>query len=187
MDHPISAGNIDNSVSAFSDLKADFCSPGRLPFGSLLSLLYGWFPHSVPPFVFQKNSWLPALSHSQIQQLWLGRKWREGVADLLLFGSTFSEVGRLVSKYNFYLVFCPMIKLKQLWHPMKDCLGLHVPSIYSIQCTFGRGHIGQTGHTILERYGEHARYIRPKQKEKSSLVEHCRAQSSLWSYLYGFS
>lgn len=95
-------------------------------------------------------------------------------------GATFSRVERLVSKYNLYSVFHPLVKLTQLLCPMKDItlmsyerktlmshvsLGLHVPDISSIPCTCGRVYIGQTGCTVLERYGEHSRNIRLKQQE----------------------
>lgn len=50
----------------------------------------------------------------------------EGQVLLPFTGGTTSKVGRLVSKYRFHPVFCPLVKLRQLLRPVKDGLGLCV-------------------------------------------------------------
>lgn len=64
------------------------------------------------------------------------------------WGSTISRVGKLVRKYSLLPVFCWMVELRQLLHPMKDSLSGRVPGIYSTPHTCGRVFIGQT---VLER------------------------------------
>lgn len=39
--------------------------------------------------------------------------------------------GRLVSRFGFRQVFCPVLKIGKLLRPVKDGLGLRVPGVHS--------------------------------------------------------
>ena len=56
--------------------------------------------------------------------------------------------------------------------PVKDILGLGVPSVYEIPCSCGLTYIGQTGRSTEIRCREHQHYLRLGQEEKSALVKH---------------
>ena len=66
----------------------------------------------------------------------------------------------------------PLRKIYSHLPPVKDALGLRMPTVYSIPCECAKVYIEQSGRFIQIRIKEHNRHIRLAQTDKSAVAEH---------------